>query len=139
MPAKPSEGVDRGYIVPIGGAENKLSNPAILEGFVEICGGTSAHIAIIPTASELEETGPHYRRLFRKIGVRHADVLPIFERADCNDDEHFELVREADGLFSCDCRRPWAAPSWHGSSGAATRGACTSRARPPGRRFCRST
>jgi cyanophycinase len=99
VPAKPPEGVDRGYIVPIGGAENKLSNPAILEGFVEICGGTSAHIAIIPTASELEETGPHYRRLFRKIGVRHADVLPIFERADCNDDEHFELVREADGLF----------------------------------------
>ena len=47
MPAKPPDGADRGLIIPIGGAENKLSNPAILEGFIEVCGGTDAHIAII--------------------------------------------------------------------------------------------
>jgi len=99
VPAKQHDGVDRGHIIPIGGAENKLSNPAILEGFIEICGGTSARIAIIPTASELEDTGPHYRRLFGKIGAKHADVLPIFERKDCEDDEHSGLIEEADGLF----------------------------------------
>ena len=99
MPSRQPDGLDRGHIIPIGGAENKLSDPAILEGFIEICGGTSARIAIIPTASELEDTGPHYQRLFDKMGARHADVLPIFERKDCDNDENIGRIEEADGLF----------------------------------------
>ncbi len=99
MPARPPEGADRGFIVPIGGAENKLNDPQILARFLELCGGDSAHIAIIPTASELEDTGPHYQRLFRKIGVKHAEVLPLVTREDCESSDHLGVIEEADGVF----------------------------------------
>ena len=74
---------ERGYIIPIGGAEEKFNNPEILDRFVEICGGKSARIAIIPTASELDDTGRNYEKLFRRLGVRHAQVLPFITRDDC--------------------------------------------------------
>jgi cyanophycinase len=67
-PSLNSNGTDRGYIIPIGGAEEKLNNPEILDRFVEVCGGTSSRIGIIPTASELEDTGRNYEKLFRKLG-----------------------------------------------------------------------
>ena len=99
VPARPPEGADRGHIIPIGGAEDKLNNPAILARFIEICGGESAHVAIIPTASELEDTGPHYERLFRGLGVAGAEVLPIVDRADCESDAAQEALERADGVF----------------------------------------
>ena len=99
MPARPPKGADRGFIIPIGGAENKLNDPRILERFLDLCGGSSAHIAIIPTASELEDTGPHYERLFRKLGVKKAEVLPLVTREDCESGEHLGVLDEADGVF----------------------------------------
>jgi cyanophycinase len=99
VPSRPPEGAERGFIIPIGGAENKLNDPKILERFLELCGGSSAHIAIIPTASELEDTGPHYQRLFRKIGVKHAEVLPLVTREDCDSTEPLGIIEEADGVF----------------------------------------
>jgi cyanophycinase len=89
----------RGYLVPIGGAEEKFGNPEILERFVEICGGKSARIAIIPTASELEETGRNYEKLFRKLGIRHPDVLELFTRQDCQSGRYLEYIDQADGVF----------------------------------------
>ena len=77
----------RGYIIPIGGAEEKFHNPEILDRFIDICGGEEARIGIIPTASELEDTGRNYEKLFRKIGIKHAMVLPVETRDDCNNDE----------------------------------------------------
>ena len=44
----------------------------------------AARISIIPTASELEDTGRNYEKLFRKIGVKHAQVLPFETREDCD-------------------------------------------------------
>jgi cyanophycinase len=90
---------NRGYIIPIGGAEEKLHNPEILDKFVEICGGKSARIGIIPTASELEDTGRNYEKLFRKLGIRHAQVLNIITREDCQSDKYLEYIKKADGVF----------------------------------------
>ena len=75
-PADKIENQDRGYIIPIGGAEEKLDNPEILDRFVEICGGKTSRISIIPTASELDDTGRNYEKLFRRLGVRQG-------KADC--------------------------------------------------------
>ena len=90
---------NRGYIIPIGGAEEKLHNPEILDKFVEVCGGKSARIGIIPTASELEDTGRNYEKLFRKLGIRHAQVLNIITREDCQSDKYLEYIKKADGVF----------------------------------------
>ena len=55
-PAKVSEHHRRGYIVPVGGAEDKDGNPTVLRRFVEVSGGEQARIAVIPTASRLEDS-----------------------------------------------------------------------------------
>ncbi len=89
----------RGYIIPIGGAEEKLHNPEILDRFVAVCGGKSARISIIPTASELEDTGRNYEKLFRRFGVKHARVLQMITREDCHSEEFLEYIDRSDGVF----------------------------------------
>ena len=66
----------RGYIVPVGGAEEKMGDVAILRRFAALCGGEKCRVAIIPTASMLSETGARYEQLFRDLGVKHAQALP---------------------------------------------------------------
>jgi len=90
---------DRGNIIPIGGAEEKFHNPEILDRFIDICGGKEARIGIIPTASELEDTGRNYEKLFRQIGVKHAKVLPFETREDCDTPEYLEYIEKSDGVF----------------------------------------
>jgi cyanophycinase len=89
----------RGFIVPIGGAEDKEGDRAILKRFVSICGGRGARIAVVPTASHLKETGPDYERHFRRIGVRSVSILDIRRRSDCERREYLERLERADGLF----------------------------------------
>jgi cyanophycinase len=98
-PSNANDNSTRGYIIPIGGAEEKFHNPEILDRFVEICGGRTARIGIIPTASELEDTGRNYEKLFRKLGIKHARVLQILTREDCSNQEHLDYIEAADGIF----------------------------------------
>ena len=98
-PSNHSTHADRGYIIPIGGAEEKFHNPEILDRFIEICGGKDARIAIIPTASELEDTGRNYEKLFRRIGVKHAQVLNMETREDCQKSEFTDYIEKSDGVF----------------------------------------
>ena len=37
-PSNRTNDKDRGYIIPIGGAEEKFHNPEILDRFLEVCG-----------------------------------------------------------------------------------------------------
>ena len=98
-PADDISGTNRGYIIPIGGAEEKLNNPEILDRFVDLCGGLDARIGIIPTASELEDTGRNYEKLFRTIGVKHARVLPFITSEDCQNGVDVDYIEKCDGVF----------------------------------------
>ncbi len=88
-----------GYIIPIGGAVEKISDPAILRRFVEVCGGEQATIAVIPTASSLEDTGPRYEALFQELGAAEAISLPFQERSDGARQDWIEVLERADGVF----------------------------------------
>jgi len=90
---------ERGFIIAIGGAEEKLHNPEILDRFVDICGGRSARITIIPTASELEDTGRNYEKLFRKLGIKHASVLQMLTREDCHSQDFLDYIEGSQGVF----------------------------------------
>ncbi|MGH7516177.1 MAG: cyanophycinase [Gemmatimonadales bacterium] len=98
-PPKTENGSTRGYIVPVGGAEAKIGDPAILRRFVHLAGGRDARIAIIPTASALADTGERYEAIFREIGVRAARTMPIETRQDGERDEWIEKIDRADGIF----------------------------------------
>jgi cyanophycinase len=92
-------GPKRGFIVPVGGGEEKVRDRVILSRFVEVCGGSRARIAVIPTASSLEDIGGLYEALFREIGAREATVLPFESRSDCDRRDLLESLRGADGVF----------------------------------------
>jgi cyanophycinase len=89
----------RGYIIPVGGAEQKVGDLMILRRFTTICGGAAARIAVIPTASELDDTGARYLELFGTLGVGEQVVLPIASRGDCNRREWLDALEQVDGVF----------------------------------------
>jgi cyanophycinase len=98
-PAPVNDGDQRGYIIPIGGGEDKGLDPAILTRFVELSGGDKADIVVLPTASKLEDTGPLYEDVFNKIGVANVSSIPISSREDCNNPEFSERCENASGIF----------------------------------------
>ena len=92
-------GGTRGYIVPVGGAEEKAGDVKILRRFLAVCGGERARIAVIPTASELADTGERYRLLFEGLGAAEVDVVPIVHRADSVQSPWLDALGRADGVF----------------------------------------
>jgi cyanophycinase len=99
MPSKVPDGATRGWIVPIGGAENKENDRHILERFVAVAGGRDADIVVIPTASRLRETGPRYEQLFRDLGAARATSMDFDTRRDCQEPARLERIAEATGIF----------------------------------------
>ncbi len=91
--------MSRGYIIPIGGAEEKVRDPDILSRFVEICGGKEARLVVIPTASSLPETGPRYEEIFQQLGAAEARSLPFEQREDCRRADWLQALEDANGVF----------------------------------------
>jgi cyanophycinase len=98
-PSKVAEGEERGWIIPIGGAEDKEMRRRILKRFVQLCGGRDADIAIIPTASRLPDTGARYEELFGRLEAGRAVALDIHERADGQRDDILRSIENASGVF----------------------------------------
>ena len=68
-PARSEQDETRGWIIPVGGAEEGRA-PQDSQRFVRLSGGDEAKIAIIPTASALDETGTQYEDLFVELGAQ---------------------------------------------------------------------
>lgn len=98
-PSKVSEGFERGWIIPIGGAEEKEHDPRILRRFVELCGGSDADIVVIPTASQLTTTGPRYEQVFAELGVGRVTALDFDTRRDASEANRCERIEQASGIF----------------------------------------
>jgi cyanophycinase len=99
MPSKIPPGAARGWIVPIGGAENKENDRHILERFLEVSGGDDADIVVIPTASRMHETGPRYEKIFNELGAKRVTVMDFDTRRDCQEAGRLERIEEATGIF----------------------------------------
>jgi cyanophycinase len=98
-PSKVPDGEERGWIVPIGGAEEKEDDPRILQRFVDLCGGGAANIAVIPTASRLADTGIRYARLFRELGALETTVVDVESREQAGDPARIAPLKRATGIF----------------------------------------
>ncbi|HFE47016.1 MAG TPA: cyanophycinase [Nannocystis exedens] len=98
-PAKLSGDQARGWIVPVGGAEDKQGSQLILRRFIEISGGDLARVAVIPTASRLADTGPRYVELFRELGAAEAFSLGYESRTDADREDWLELLDSATAVF----------------------------------------
>ena len=98
-PSRVAPGDERGWIVPIGGAEEKEHDPRILKRFVRLCGGTEADIVVIPTASRMEDTGPRYEKIFSELGAARVASLNFATRADGEREDWLERIAYATGVF----------------------------------------
>ena len=98
-PSPVTHNQERGWIIPVGGAEDKLKNPTVLNRFIDLAGGEEARIVVIPTASQLDDTGSRYERIFRELGAGTCDALGYTERTDADRDEWFETLQNATGVF----------------------------------------
>jgi cyanophycinase len=91
---------NRGPLLAIGGAEDKLGKRAVLSEFVALAGGPAARIAVIPTASSL---GPEivevYEALFRKLGAADVFGLRPETREQAEDPALVERLEGATGIF----------------------------------------
>lgn len=99
-PSKVADGGQRGWIIPIGGAEDKERHRLILKRFVELSGGRDARIVVIPTASKLDDTGSRYVELFKtRLEAGKAVSLEIKTREDAEDESHLRALADATGIF----------------------------------------
>ena len=99
MPSRVPDGQQRGWIIPIGGAENKENDRRILERFVRVSGGRGADIVVIPTASRMHETGQRYEQVFQDIGAARVTVMDFDTRRDCQEAGRLQRIEEATGIF----------------------------------------
>jgi cyanophycinase len=99
VPAKVSPDTKRGWIVPVGGAEEKEGRAEILRRFVNVSGGEASRIAIIPTASQLEDTGRRYEGIFRDLGCKETTVLNYKVRSDCERADWLQQLDRTTGIF----------------------------------------
>jgi cyanophycinase len=98
-PSRSSIDETRGWIVPVGGAEEKVGHPKILQRFVRVSGEENSRIVIVPTASSLDETGKNYEDIFRGLGAQSAISLPYRERVDTERGDWLEALGDATGVF----------------------------------------
>ena len=98
-PPNNMESTRRGFIVPIGGAEDHEKNPVILKRFAELCGGPKASLVVIPTASQLRDTGSRYIETFDELGVGQAVSIPITTRSDGGRADYLKKLEAATGIF----------------------------------------
>jgi cyanophycinase len=90
----------KGYLMPIGGAEDKISQRLVLNRFVQRCGGSNASLVVIPTASSMSaESGSRYCKIFSELGARHVECLNIQHRHEANDPANSALLDNASGVF----------------------------------------
>ena len=98
-PSPEKNGQRRGYVIPIGGAEERTSSAKVLKKFVKLCGGKKARVVIIPTASNLSDTGDKYIKIFEKLEVEKAISLSINERSEASRPDYIEALDNATGIF----------------------------------------
>lgn len=98
-PSEVKDNQQRGFIIPIGGGEDKIREKKIHRRFVELSGSENSDIVVIPTASRLESTGPDYNQIFRELGAGQVEFLPITSREDCDNPAFIEMLDRATGIF----------------------------------------
>ncbi len=99
-----SESHDReiigGHLLVIGGAEDKYNERRILKKFLELAGGESAEVLIVPVASDFPEFAADvYTQAFRNLGVSSPRVLRATSRQDIVNADVERLVDGVKGVF----------------------------------------
>lgn len=87
----------KGHLVLIGGGDKP---PEVMRKFIELAGGPTAPIVMVPTASSEADAASYYEKLFREeYGCTDAVSLDIRKKADAQRADWAALARKARGIF----------------------------------------
>ncbi len=91
-------GPANGSLIVAGGA---LSDPAVFQRFVELAGGPSAPIVVIPTAGGADSYDQYFRgrRPFERAGATDITILHTYDPAEADTDAFAAPIREARGVW----------------------------------------
>jgi len=95
---KVAAGSERGWIVPIGGAEEKENSPQILRRFVS-CAGAGRRYRVFHGESR-GSTAPRYESIFNEMGVRRVAALDFDTRRDAEEPADRAAESGLRGLFT---------------------------------------
>jgi cyanophycinase len=90
----------KGFLVAIGGNEDKEFGKAVLKRMLDLPAGGSKSVVVIPSASEEpRESAETYRKAFGDLGVDDVHVLDIRDRLHAEREDVAETIRGCDVLF----------------------------------------
>ena len=90
----------RGPLVAVGGAEDKLGDRLILRRFIDLAGGNTARIVVVPIASSFAgEVADRYRAVFADLGAAQVDVVDAILREQALDPALARPIEAATGIF----------------------------------------
>lgn len=90
----------KGYLVAVGGAEDKDQDLSVLQAIVSLLEKDHLAIEVITTASSIpEQVGEMYERPFSKIGKNTMQAMHIKTREDADKPEYLQRIKNADIIF----------------------------------------
>ena len=91
-------GPPNGSLVIVGGA---MRSPEIVDRFVQLAGGPTARIVVIPTAGGQESYDQSFGGLrpFQAAGVEHLTLRHTNDRGEANSEAFVAAIREANGVW----------------------------------------
>lgn len=90
----------RGYLVAIGGAEDRTSESNVLSRIVALASVDNPEVAVIATASGIpDEVLPAYEAVFMRLGASRVHCLPVSTREDAASEEAVQAVEASDIVF----------------------------------------
>ncbi len=88
-----------GYLVIIGGAEDKKGESVILRQAPEMLSEEETLTVLTTATEEPEEAGRDYKDVFERLGVKNVKRLNINTRDDAGDTDHCDAIRSSKCVF----------------------------------------
>lgn len=89
----------KGYLIIIGGAEDKTDDCNILKRAVEYLSDKDV-LTILTTATQKpDEAGKEYKQVFGRLGVQNIQVLNINTREEANEEEYCNIMKKSKCIF----------------------------------------
>ena len=92
-----------GHVLSMSRAEGEMLGGTFWERFVRLAGGPYAVVAVVScAATNPARTGQEYVAQCRRLGVRDASWIPLWQRCDAGATEAVTLLRRATGIVLTD-------------------------------------
>src|SRR5690554_88556 len=89
-----------GHLFIVGGREDREDDMEVLKRYVELCGGPDAHIAVLASASTVQDAvWETYDQAFNELGVHNKTWVPISDRTQAGDAQYASQLSQSDGIY----------------------------------------